>query len=88
MERGIRFIGNGQAPVHLYWEKLLELIEQDKIYPLHMVSHRVDLDDMVAVYDAFEGKSDGMQKVFVQTRFSAPPAPGTPQVTRFPTTSS
>ena len=23
MEKGIRFIGNGQAPVHLYWEEIL-----------------------------------------------------------------
>ncbi len=23
MEKGIRFIGNGQAPVHLYWETIL-----------------------------------------------------------------
>lgn len=23
MERGIRVIGNGQAPVHLYWEEIL-----------------------------------------------------------------
>lgn len=23
MERGIRLIGNGQAPVHLYWEEIL-----------------------------------------------------------------
>jgi threonine dehydrogenase-like Zn-dependent dehydrogenase len=23
MEKGVRFIGNGQAPVHLYWEEIL-----------------------------------------------------------------
>lgn len=23
MEKGIRFIGNGQAPVHLYWEEIM-----------------------------------------------------------------
>ena len=41
------------------------------------------MDDLEAVYSAFEKKEDGMQKVFVQTKFSAPPAPGTPELTRF-----
>ena len=83
MERGIRLIGNGQAPVHLYWKQLLQYIEEDKIHPLVMLSHRVLMDDLEAVYSAFEKKEDGMQKVFVQTKFSAPPAPGTPELKRF-----
>lgn len=24
MEKGVRLIGNGQAPVHLYWKEILE----------------------------------------------------------------
>ena len=83
MERGIRFIGNGQAPVHLYWEKLLKFIQDGTIKPLDMVTHRVLVDDLEQVYNAFEKKEDGMQKVFVQTRFSDPPAPGTPELKRF-----
>jgi threonine dehydrogenase-like Zn-dependent dehydrogenase len=83
MERGIRLIGNGQAPVHLYWENLLKLIEEDKIHPLNMLTHRVSMDDLEQVYYAFEKKSDGMQKVFVETKFSAPPAQGSPELTRF-----
>lgn len=83
MEKGVRLIGNGQAPVHLYWEKLLELIQEDKIHPLDMVSHRVDIADIDKVYYKFEAKEDGMQKVFVQTRFSAPPCAGSPELTRF-----
>ena len=83
MERGIRLIGNGQAPVHLYWEKLLKMIQEDKIKPLDMVSHRVSIDDLEQVYFAFEKKEDGMQKVFVETKFSSPPANGTPQLKRF-----
>ena len=69
--------------MHLYWKDLLKMIEEDKIHPTWMVSHRVDLADLEAVYKAFDSKSDGMQKVFVQTQFSAPPAPGSPQLTRF-----
>jgi len=84
MQRGVRFIGNGQAPVHLYWKDLLKLVQEDKIHPLHMLSHRVDLEDMEGVYKAFDEKADGMQKVFVQTQFSAPPAPNTPSLSRFP----
>ena len=83
MERGIRLIGNGQAPVHKYWHELLELIQNGTIDPLKMDTHRVDLDDMVAVYDKFEKKEDGMQKVFVQTKFSAPQAPRSPALKRF-----
>ena len=82
MERGVRLIGNGQAPVHLYWEKLLQMIREDKIHPLAMLSHRVLVDDLADVYKAFEAKAGGMQKVYVQTRFSAEPAKGTPELSR------
>ena len=85
MERGIRLIGNGQAPVHLYWEELLKLIQENKIHPLRMLSHRVLVDDLEAVYKAFESKSDGMQKVFVQTQYSDKSAKGTPELSRFGT---
>jgi hypothetical protein len=33
------------------------------------------------VYMKFDKKEDGMQKVFVQTKFSAPPAKGSPVLT-------
>jgi threonine dehydrogenase-like Zn-dependent dehydrogenase len=45
VERGIRLIGNGQAPVQKYWEQLLKMIQSDEIDPLKMVSHRVVVDD-------------------------------------------
>jgi len=83
MERGIRFIGNGQAPVHLYWHKLLEMIQSGEIDPLQMVSHRVRVEDLDTVYHKFDKKEDRMQKVFVQTRFSDPRAKGTPELTTY-----
>lgn len=83
MERGIRLIGNGQAPVHLYWESLLKMIQDGQIDPLKMVSHRVRVEDLDKVYYKFEDKADGMQKVFVETRFSAPPCKGSPALKRF-----
>lgn len=81
METGIRLIGNGQAPVHKYWEHLLTLIQQDKIHPLNMVTHRFRLEDMEKVYKMFNQRADGVQKVFVETKYSSPPAPGAPTLT-------
>lgn len=83
MERGIRLIGNGQAPVHLYWESLLKMIQDKQIDPLKMVSHRVRLEDLDKVYYKFENKEDGMQKVFVETQFSAPACEGSPELKRY-----
>lgn len=83
MERGIRFIGNGQAPVHLYWEKLLKMIEDGQIEPLNMVTHRVRMEDMETVYKKFDAREDGMQKVYVQTKFSLPPCAGCPPLTTY-----
>lgn len=83
MERGIRLIGNGQAPVHLYWESLLKMIQEGKIDPLKMVTHRVSVDELDKVYYKFEKKEDGMQKVFVETRFSQPASQGSPKLTRY-----
>lgn len=81
MERGIRFIGNGQAPVHLYWKDLLQKLQTGEIEPLKMISHRVRLEDLETVYEKFEKREDGMQKVFVQTKFSFDKAAGTPELT-------
>ncbi|KAI9651652.1 MAG: hypothetical protein M1831_000555 [Alyxoria varia] len=82
MERGIRLIGNGQAPVHKYWEELLKLIQEGKIDPSRMLSHRVRLEDLETVYSKFEKREDGMQKVFVETKWSAEPAQGSPSLTK------
>ncbi|KAK3202036.1 hypothetical protein GRF29_164g1525206 [Pseudopithomyces chartarum] len=83
MERGIRLIGNGQAPVHLYWESLLKMIQDGQIDPLKMVSHRVRLEDLDKVYHKFDNKEDGMQKVFVETKFSFPASEGSPELKRY-----
>jgi threonine dehydrogenase-like Zn-dependent dehydrogenase len=81
MERGIRLIGNGQAPVQYYWEDLLKRIQDGQIDPLRMVTHRVRVEDLDKVYYKFEKKEDYMQKVFAQTKFSAPPCEGSPRLT-------
>ncbi|KAK4543968.1 hypothetical protein LTR36_004742 [Oleoguttula mirabilis] len=83
MERGIRLIGNGQAPVHLYWDDLLKKIQKGEIDPLTMVTHRVRIEDMAKVYHIFDKREDHMQKVYVQTKFSAPPCAGSPALTTY-----
>ncbi|BDD58668.1 hypothetical protein MAP00_003929 [Monascus purpureus] len=80
MQLGIRLIANGQCPVHRYWEHLLDLIRKGDIEPLDMVTHRVRLEEMAKLYDLFSKRKMGMQKVFVETRNSAAPTPGTPQL--------
>lgn len=81
MQRGVRLIGNGQAPVHKYWEGLLRKIQLGDLDPTLMVSHRYRLEDIDKVYHKFDGKEDSIQKVFVETRFSFPRAEGTPELT-------
>lgn len=83
MERGIRLIGNGQAPVHKYWKDLLQMIREGKLDPGLMLTHRVSVEEMDEVYKIFDARGDHMQKVFVQTRFSDPPAKGTPALKHY-----
>lgn len=83
MQRGIRVIGNGQAPVLKYWEELLKRIQDGSLDPTQMLSHRVRLEDMDKVYYKFDKKEDSMQKVFVETKHSFPRAQGTPELTTY-----
>jgi len=46
-----------------------------------MVTHRVRVEDLAKVYYKFDKKEDGMQKVYVETKFSAPPCEGSPKLT-------
>ncbi|KZP31256.1 GroES-like protein [Athelia psychrophila] len=82
MEKGIRLIGNGQAPVHKYWEEILGFIQEGKFDPTFMITHRVPLEDTAKLYSAFDKRKAGVEKVFVETKFSAPPSAGCPTLTR------
>jgi len=42
------------------------------------LTHRFRLEDAVEVYKMFDLKQAGIMKVFLETRFSFPAAPGTP----------
>ncbi|CRL26447.1 Alcohol dehydrogenase superfamily, zinc-containing [Penicillium camemberti] len=81
MQTGVHLMGNGQAPVHKYWKHLMDLIQTNDINPLDMVTHRVRLEDMEKLYAIFNKREMGMQKVFVQTKHSAPPSDGAPRLT-------
>ncbi|KAF9240854.1 GroES-like protein [Melanogaster broomeanus] len=83
MEKGVRLIGNGQAPVQKYWKEILEdYIQTGKFDPRFMITHRVPIDDIAKLYAAFDKRIAGVEKVFVETQFSDPPSEGTPQTTR------
>lgn len=72
MEKGIRLIGCGQAPIQRHWAKCLELIESGKFDPTVILTHRFLLEETVEVYKRFDLKQAGMIKVFLQTKFSSP----------------
>lgn len=47
-----------------------------------ILTHRVPLEDFPKLYAAFDQRKAGVIKVFVETKFSSPPAPGCPKTTR------
>ncbi|KAG0326379.1 hypothetical protein BGZ99_009619 [Dissophora globulifera] len=80
MEKGLRLIGCGQAPIQRHWHRCLEYILQGLFDPSVILTHRFLLEEAVEVYQAFDHKEAGVMKVFLQTKFSAPPTIGTPQL--------
>lgn len=80
MEKGITLRGTGQAPVQMYWKELLKKVESGEFDPTIILSHRFSIDEFPELYKSFDEKEMGILKTFVQTRFSQPPAPGTPSL--------
>jgi threonine dehydrogenase-like Zn-dependent dehydrogenase len=62
INRGLTF-RMAQTPVQHYLPKLLDLIEQGKIDPSFVVTHRGALDDGPGLYETFRDKKDGCIKV-------------------------
>lgn len=58
------------------------MIARGELDPSVMVTHRFSLSDADKVYPLFDKRDekDGIQKVFLETRFSAPAAAGTPEL--------
>lgn len=80
MEKGLRLIGCGQAPIQQYWDECLEFIENGKFDPTVILTHRFALEEMVDVYRVFDKKDGAVIKTFVATKFSGPVHPGTPML--------
>ena len=53
----------GQTHVHHYLPKLLEAIEQGKLKPEAIISHRMKLDQAADGYRMFEDKQDDCRKI-------------------------
>ncbi|PWN18661.1 GroES-like protein [Microstroma glucosiphilum] len=91
MEKGIKLMGNGQAPVQKYWQKILDdYIIPGKFRPEIILTHRFKIDECDKVYDAFDrkvfddDKGVGLMKCFLETKHSAPRAEGTPALSGVP----
>lgn len=85
VKKGVRFIGNGQVPVHKYWREILrDYIVTGKFDPKFMISHRVPSEDMAKLYAAvlFDKRIGGVEEVFVETRFSTLPSDRAPKLSR------
>ena len=61
------------------------MIVKGDLDPTVIVTHRFNLSDADKVYALFDKRDekDAIQKVFLETRFSAPAAAETPKLTRF-----
>ncbi len=63
MNKGLS-MKTGQTHVHKYMDKLMKLIEEGKVDPTVIISHRTaDLGDGPDLYKTFRAKSDGCVKV-------------------------
>ncbi|KAJ3153692.1 hypothetical protein HDU86_005191 [Geranomyces michiganensis] len=86
MQRGVRLIGNGQAPTHKYMQHIMDTyLVTGKIKPTQLfVSHRIALEDIGKCYYKFDSKDETLRiiKPFVETKFSSPPSQSSPQLTK------
>ncbi|MFF0778186.1 hypothetical protein [Streptomyces sp. NPDC003720] len=56
----------GQCHVHKYMKPLLSLIEQGRIDPTRVITHRLPLTEAPAGYDLFKNKKDHCGKVVLK----------------------
>jgi threonine dehydrogenase-like Zn-dependent dehydrogenase len=81
MEKGIRLVGCGQAPIQRHWDTCLSHIKKGEFDPTIILTHRFPLDQTDIAYRRFDQKEAGIMKTFLETRFSGPQMPGTPMLT-------
>jgi hypothetical protein len=51
--------------------------------PTIILTNRFQLEEIIGLYEAFDKKLREIMKTFVQTKFSSPPAKGTPTLSTF-----
>jgi threonine dehydrogenase-like Zn-dependent dehydrogenase len=56
----------GQTHTHRYMRPLLGRIEAGEVDPSYVITHRVSLDDVPAMYETFRAKEDGCIKVVLR----------------------
>jgi len=65
MEKSLTMTG-GQSPVQAYWQELLQYIEQGKVDPTFVITHRWPLEKASEAYKMFDEKSDNCVKVILK----------------------
>jgi threonine dehydrogenase-like Zn-dependent dehydrogenase len=65
MNKGLT-IRTGQTHVNRWTDDLLRLIEEEKIDPSFVITHRVGLEDGPQMYRTFRDKEDGCVKVVLK----------------------
>jgi threonine dehydrogenase-like Zn-dependent dehydrogenase len=73
INRGLTF-RMAQTPVQHYLPRLLSLIEEDKIDPSFVITHRAGLEEGPDLYKKFRDKEDGCIKVVLKPNGAAAPA--------------
>lgn len=65
MDKGVQ-VRMGQAPVHIYLDELLLMMEGGKIATDDLITHRLPLSEVVNAYRLFNKKEDGCVKVVMK----------------------
>jgi len=65
MEKNITVRG-GQVHVQAYWNQLLDYIQQGKVDPSFVISHRMSLDEADKAYRIFDKKEDNAVKILLK----------------------
>jgi len=74
MEKGLT-LRSGQVPVQRYWQDLLKFIEEGKVDPTFIISHKMPLDAADKGYKIFDQKEENCVKVILKPSFQATTTP-------------
>ena len=59
-------VKTGQCHVQRYWKRLLAWVEEGKIDPSFVISHRLSLDDAPHGFDIFTNKEENCTKIVLK----------------------